>query len=286
MVKFLSQKVADRSVKKKESVEKKQYKKEEQAAPRKKKALGQNFLRKQSVVDHMIVKVQPADSIMEIGCGDGFLTSSILAQTNCQRLWCFEIDNEWLEFVKAKVKDVRLTLHLENILELDFNRLAAHKPWTLLANLPYQITFPILFKLQEHRQFFAEGVVMVQEEVAQKLVAERGRDCNPTSLFLQQYFDFQLMDKIEPGAFTPPPKVFSRLVYFKPKQQQPFVIPEEKEFWKFLKFCYRSPRQTLKNNLRTTSYDLVDIAPELLTLRAQQCSIEDFLKVWTIICSR
>lgn len=284
MIKYLSPKLLERSTKKESLIQKKSKKKEAtEVVPRKKKALGQNFLRKQSVVDHMIAKVTTNDSIMEIGCGDGFLTQSILQQTKCQRLWCFEVDNEWLEFVKAKVKDPRLTLYLENILELDWSKLLPNQPWTLLANLPYQITFPILFKLQENKHLFKEGVVMVQEEVGQKLVARNGRSCNVTSLFLQHHFDFELMEKIEPGAFNPPPKVFSRLVYFKPKLVVDIEIKQEKEFWKFLKFCYRSPRQTLKNNLRTTDYKLEAVAPELLSMRAQQCSLADFLKVWNRI---
>ena len=117
MIKYLSPKILERS-KKKEPVAQVKAKKKEitEFVPRKKKSLGQNFLRKQSVVDNMVARVEATDSIMEIGCGDGFLTQAILLQTQCKRLWCFEIDSEWLEFVKAKIRDPRLELRLENIL--------------------------------------------------------------------------------------------------------------------------------------------------------------------------
>src|SRR5579872_1087228 len=188
--------------------------------PRKKKGLGQNFLRKQSVVDNMIAKVTitPETSVLEIGCGDGFLTKSILEQTKCKKLVCYEIDPDWVKYVSKKIKNSRLEIRLKNILESNFaQELSGDKPWVILANLPYQITFPIIFLIQQNKDLFQEGVIMVQEEVAQKIVAKRGKGYSPTSLLLQYNFDWTLMEKIEPGAFSPPPKVYSRLLHFRPK---------------------------------------------------------------------
>jgi len=249
--------------------------------PRKKKRLGQHFLRKRSVVDNMIekVKITPETSVMEIGCGDGFLTKAILEQTDCKKLLVYEIDKEWIDFVREKIKDERLEIIFENILDVDLSCLEPEKPWVLLANLPYQITFPIMFLLQKNRELFEEGVVMVQEEVAKKLVATRGKPYSATTLFLQHNFDFELMEKIEPSAFSPPPKVFSRLLYFKPRKSRP-DIPDEKDFWKFLKLCFKFPRQTLRNNLRSTHYDYNKIPEEKLKLRSQQLSFQDFLDLW------
>ena len=255
--------------------------------PRKKKSIGQNFLRKQSVVDHMIEKVSitPQVSVLEIGCGDGFLTRSILEQTACKQLWSYEIDPEWAEVVSKSVTDPRLTVKLENILTADFAPLQEHKPWVILANLPYQITFPILFLIKNNKDLFQEGVVMVQEEVAQKITGKSGRGYNQTSLFLQHHFDWQLMEKIEPSAFTPAPKVFSRLLYFKPKTELE-LIPQEEKFWAFLKLCFKSPRQTLRNNIRTTHYTLTSIPEDILMLRAQQMSFEQFLALWKTLINQ
>lgn len=254
--------------------------------PRKKKGLGQHFLRKQSTVDNMIaaVTITPETSIMEIGCGDGFLTKSILDQSPCKQVWCFEIDKEWADYVGERIKTPRLTIHLQNILELDFDAtLTPHAPWVMLANLPYNITFPIIFSLIKNKHLFAEGVVMVQEEVAQKIVADHGKRYNPTSLYLQHHFDWKLLEKIEPQAFTPAPKVYSRLLYFKPKANVS-AIPDEENFWKFLKLCFKTPRQTIKNNLKSTHLRGNPlISEDVLALRAQQMTVEQFLSLWNTI---
>jgi Dimethyladenosine transferase (rRNA methylation) len=251
--------------------------------PRKKKAYGQHFLRKQSVVDHMVerVVITPQTSVLEIGCGDGFLTRAILGQSTCKRLLVYEIDPEWVTFVKNQIVDPRLEIKLENVLDADFSGLREQKPWVLLANLPYQITFPILFLLQRYKELFEEGVIMVQEEVAQKIVAKRGKPYSATSMFLQYHFNFELMEKIEPGAFSPPPKVDSRLVYFKPRYE--VAIENEEAFWKFVKLCFKFPRQTLKNNLRSTHYDYSKVSEKLLALRSQQMSFEDFKALFSFL---
>jgi 16S rRNA (adenine1518-N6/adenine1519-N6)-dimethyltransferase len=252
--------------------------------PKKKKQFGQHFLRKQSVVDHMIhkKKITPQTSVLEIGCGDGFLTKAILRQTNCKELRVYEIDPEWANLVAEKLDDPRLNINIENILDVDLSILEESKPWVLLANLPYQITFPIFYKIQAHKNIFDYGVVMIQEEVAQKIVAKSGKGYNLTSIFLQYHFDFELMEKVEPEAFNPPPKVFSRLIYFKPKFDL-LKIKDEQEFWKFLKLCFMSPRRTITNNLRQTHYDLSKIPQNILKLRAQQMSFDDFIKLWDLL---
>lgn len=249
--------------------------------PRKKKALGQHFLRKQSTVDHMIesVVVTSETTILEIGCGDGFLTRSILTQTPCKQLICYEIDEEWASYVRQRIQDQRLNLLLQNILTVDFDSFKQCQPLVVLANLPYQITFPIFFLFQKYRDLLQEGVVMIQEEVAQKIVATRGKSYNPTSIFLQRFFDFKLLEKIEPGAFEPAPKVYSRLLYFKPKAIIASIVDDE-GFWKFLKHCFKSPRQTIKNNLRTAHYDLEKLGEDVVQLRAQQIDIDQFLIIW------
>lgn len=248
-----------------------------------KKKFGQHFLRSHAVLNSMFRAVQLDDrsSIFEIGCGDGFLTREIL-QHLCARLWVFEIDPEWAHYVKNNIKDARLEIFIENILDLDFTRFQEHAPWVLLANLPYQITFPILYLLQRHRDVLKEGVVMVQEEVAQKIVKTSGRGYGFPSLFLQHYFELKLLEKVPPTVFFPPPKVFSRLVYFKPRKD-PAPIRDEQEFWRFIKLCFHQPRRTLKNNLVTTHIDLALIPEHYLLLRAQQMKSTDFFDLWEII---
>lgn len=248
-----------------------------------KKKYGQHFLREHVYCYHMIEAVEITDrtSVFEIGCGDGFLTRDIL-QTNIARLWVFEIDPEWANYVREEIKDPRLTVYEQNFLDLDFDILKPFAPWTILANLPYLVTFPILHKFHANRHLIKEGVVMIQEEVAQKLVKTHGRGYGYPSLFFQYYFDLKLLDKVPPGAFLPPPKVMSRLVYFKPKANVK-PIPDEDAFWDFIDACFKQPRRTMFNNLRGTKYDVNKVSEAILKLRAQQMSMQDFLELWNLL---
>lgn len=174
-----------------------------------KKKHGQHFLRDQSVIHAMIDRVActPTTHVFEIGCGDGVLSRAIM-DTKIQKLYIFEIDPEWAAHVRSQITDSRLTMFETNFLDLDRAVLEPDAPWTVLANLPYNVTFPILNYFQRNRDLLNEGVVMVQEEVAQKLVGKRGRSYGYISLFFQHYFNLELMNKIAPGAFSPHQKFF------------------------------------------------------------------------------
>lgn len=248
-----------------------------------KKQFGQHFLRSQHIIDSMInnVDLNSDSSVFEIGCGDGFLTRSIL-KTDIKRLWIFEIDPEWASFVAYNYPDERMQIFQENILDVDFTRFKENKPWTLLANLPYQITFAILTKLKDNRELLKEGIIMIQEEVAQKIVKTSGRGYGFQSLYFQHYFTWRLLDKIKPSAFFPPPKVDSRLIYFKPKEKLQ-EIPDEQGFWQFIKHAFSQPRRTIKNSLQSYHYNLEAIDEATLALRAQQMSMQDLLNLWQII---
>lgn len=248
-----------------------------------KKKYGQHFLRDQSVVDHMLeqVALTAQSSVFEIGCGDGFLTKSILEQ-NIARLWIFEIDSEWATYVQKKYADPRLTMYQENFLDIDFKRLDPYTPWTILANLPYSVSFPIMYKLRENCRLLKEGVVMVQEEVAQKIVKSEGRGYGFPALFLQHCFEFKLLKKVSPGAFYPPPKVYSRLLYLKPKEKVE-IIPDEEHFWKFVKLAFHQPRRTLKNNLEQGHFNVEKVPESMLLLRAQQMDMQQLLQLWNLV---
>ena len=248
-----------------------------------KKKFGQHFLRDVRVVHSMIfaVEITATTSIFEIGCGDGFLTRAIL-DTPAARLLAFEIDPDWAQYIATSLTDDRLTVIEENFLDIDFALLEEHKPWTVLSNLPYQVTFPILQRFYENRHLLKEGVIMVQEEVAQKIVKNRGRGYGYPSLFFQHYFEWKLLDKIPPTVFHPAPKVFSRLMYFKPHATV-IPIPDEEAFWKFIKHCFKQPRRTLRNNLAHTKYSLEKLTDDVLALRAQELSMKDLLGIWELI---
>jgi 16S rRNA (adenine1518-N6/adenine1519-N6)-dimethyltransferase len=250
-----------------------------------KKQFGQHFLQDQFYIDQVVEKIPFTQgmNVFEIGCGEGVLTKAIAAQPNLGSLQVFEIDPEWAALVKKDLQDdPRVQVNLTNILDVNLNELFAGQQWVLLANLPYCITFPILHLLQQSRSVVPQGVIMVQEEVAQKIVQKSGRGYGYPSLFFQHYFDWQLMDRVPPTAFYPAPKVFSRLLYFK-ANQNPEIIIDEPGFWKFIKACFLQPRRTLKNNLQQSKYGTEPFSEDLLKKRAQELSMQDFLTIWKML---
>jgi len=247
-----------------------------------KKEHGQNFLHDSTVVDDMLKAVNLENrSVFEIGCGAGFLTKEILKK-NIARLWVFEIDPAWATKVSTELAHSKMTVHTSNILDIDFAIFDEHKPWILLSNLPYHVTFPILSMVQRNRDKISEGVVMVQEEVAQKIVKDAGRGYGYISLFYQYYFDWTLLTKVPPTAFYPEPKVYSRLMHFKVKPDVKPII-DEQDFWRFIKLCFMQPRRTLRNNLGQTHLNLSQVSEETLKLRAQQLDFSKLLELWQLI---
>lgn len=250
-----------------------------------KKQYGQCFLKDEQVIQNMIraVDLNETISVVEIGCGEGILTRAIL-QAKCKQLFVFEIDEEWYTFVKEEYgADSRLKIFHENILDVNLTeRLTNDQPLVILANLPYHITFPILYMFHASRDLIQEGVVMIQEEVAQKLVKASGRTFGYTSLFFQYSFEMRLLDKVMPESFYPAPQVTSRLLYFKPKKNIA-SIPQEEKFWKFIKLCFQFPRRMLRNNLLATNYDEKRLSEEQLKLRAQQLTMTNLLEIWNLL---
>jgi len=249
-----------------------------------KKKHGQHFLKNDTYIIPMLqaVKLDDTISVMEVGCGEGILTGNILMGP-CKQLKVFEIDPEWAEYVReAYGTDSRLHIVENNVLDVDWSCLESEQPWVLLANLPYQITFPFLYLLQKHRSFFLEGVVMIQEEVAQKIVQTSGRGYGYHSLRLQRYFEFKLLNLVPPDAFYPAPSVDSRLLYFKPiLTVEP--IEQEEEFWKFIKVCFQQPRRMLRNNLLQSHFPIDKLDETILKKRGQELGMKDFLDIWSIL---
>jgi len=246
-----------------------------------KKEYGQNFLRDDAVARAAVEAVALENAnVLEIGPGDGFLTRHILAEP-VKVVKAFEIDSEWAGRLRQTLRDKRLQVVCQNILDVDFAQFESDAPWVLLSNLPYHITFPILRRVQAYRHLFRAGVIMVQEEVAQKIVGTSGRSYGVISLFFQRYFLWKKLQKVPPTSFVPPPKVYSRLLLFEPRVQiEP--IEKEEEFWQFIKVIFRQPRRTLRNNLRQAHYPIERLDDQLLSLRAQQLSMDDFVRLWRL----
>lgn len=248
-----------------------------------KKRYGQHFLRDEAVARSAVrnARLGDGDNVLEIGCGDGFLTAHIL-EIPVDRLWVYEIDPEWVAYVRARFSDERLRVLEENVLDADLSELTQHGTWKLVANLPYQITFPILYLIQKNRKIITSGVIMIQEEVAQKILKTGGRGYGYPSLFFQHFFEWELLDRVPPTSFLPPPKVNSRLLRFGAREN-PVTIPREQEFWCFVKVLFLQPRRTIRNNIQQTHYPIDAFDDATLRLRAQQLRMADILKLWETV---
>ncbi|HTM05825.1 MAG TPA: 16S rRNA (adenine(1518)-N(6)/adenine(1519)-N(6))-dimethyltransferase RsmA [Patescibacteria group bacterium] len=251
-----------------------------------KKKFGQHFLRDYDILASIISHAQltEKDAVLEIGCGDGFLTKA-LVDCPIKKLWSFEIDPEWATEINQTIIDERFTIFQQDFLTVDMAQFIGDAPWKLIANLPYNITFPILEIIRKHGHLFSDGIIMIQEEVAQKLakVACKGKDYGFISLFYQHYFEFKLLDKVLPSSFVPAPRIVSRLVLFKIKKEK-VQIKNENDFWEFIKICFKQPRRTLRNNLASSLYqNLLAVCDEqTLAKRAQQLTMHELLLLWDI----
>lgn len=247
-----------------------------------KKKFGQHFLRDYDILASIISHAQLTehDAVLEVGSGDGFLTGALL-DCPLKKLWSFEIDPEWAAKINEQIVDDRFTLFEQDFLTVDVNQFATDAPWTIVANLPYNITFPILEIIRKNNILFSRGIIMVQEEVAQKLAkkAGKGKDYGFISLFYQHYFELKLLDKVLPESFIPAPNVVSRLLAFTVKKDRA-VINNEPAFWEFIKVCFKQPRRTLRNNLAQSPYKISLFDEQTLAKRAQQLTVDQLLVVW------
>lgn len=251
-----------------------------QPLPPQKKHLGQHFLISQTPINTMLsaIKLTPDTTVVEIGCGNGILTRAIL-ETKCKALHVIEIDADWANHIHETIHDDRLTIHHEDALKFDFNTIKTDGPLVLMANLPYLITFPLFTGLTKNHTLFSDAMVMIQDEAAERIAHTTGRRFGAVSMFLQHYFTFSLYDKVPASYFSPAPKVMSRLMRFQPKQTL-MPLEDAEAFWTFVYACFKSPRQTLGNNLKRTTYQWKQLSAETLGLRAQQLSETELYALW------
>ena len=181
------------------------------------KSLGQNFVIDSNVCQRIVrqVEINPNDVVLEIGPGLGSLTLAILESK--VPVIAIEIDNRLADQLPETVKlhnpNANLTVINEDAISV---RNLPIDPTVLVANLPYNVSVPVLLNLLEHFPQLREGVVMVQAEVADRLAAKPGnKDYGVPSLKAAWWADLELAGNISRNIFWPIPNVDSKLVYFK-----------------------------------------------------------------------
>jgi 16S rRNA (adenine1518-N6/adenine1519-N6)-dimethyltransferase len=216
------------------------------------KKLGQNFLIRRSVVDTIaaVADLQPGDPVLEIGPGIGTLTQA-LAETGAQ-VTAVELDEHLLPVLATTLANYP-NVHVVHgdILRLDIRELMGNKPFKVCANLPYYITTPIIMKLIEQGLPIERLVVMVQKEVAERMISGPGsRIYGALSVSVQYYSEPRLVLEIPPKAFLPPPEVTSAVVAMDIRKEPPVAVLEESRFFQVVKAAFGQRRKTFANALK------------------------------------
>ena len=221
---------------------------------RPRKRFGQNFLRAPHVVEQILAaaELSAGERVMEIGPGRGALTDQLLA-AGAEVLAC-EVDRDLAAALECRGA-ARLTVHLGDVLRADWPALLAAPPYKLVANLPYNISSQVLFKILDHRERFGRLVLMFQKEVGERLLAAPNtRDYGILSVLVQNWYAVTRVAKVAPGCFQPPPKVDSVVLRFDPRPQPLAPVADEAAFRRLVKAVFAQRRKTLRNGLLGAGY--------------------------------
>ena len=236
---------------------------------------GQHFLIKDEILERLAVAAcgQCAPRVIEIGPGRGALTRHLLPFT--QELHAVEIDVQLVRQLEEKFSaETKLHVHAGDILATD---LAQWGPAVLAGNLPYYITSPIIDRFLKLNAHFPTAVFLMQWEVAERLLARPGtREFGYLTVSTQLLCDVDLICKVPPSAFHPPPKVDSGAVRLRRKTG---IVADIDRLLPFVSRCFLRKRKTLRNNLRAEYGARIDDLPEA-SLRAEQLSVSQFVDLY------
>ena len=212
-----------------------------------KKSLGQHFLINDFVINNIVslAPINEQSAILEIGCGNGALTKKI-TQKKYASYDIVEIDPRWAKYIFEEYKKYNVVVHEKSILDYDLS--SSNKKYTIIGNLPYNITYKIMEWFLDQYNYIDNTIVcMIQDEVALKIAKKSGRDYGPISVFMQAFFDVSIHDYVVPEDFTPPPKVFSRVIVFKKLVSPKITSCHMVIFKKFLSLLFAFPRKKIKH---------------------------------------
>lgn len=218
------------------------------------KKLGQNFLIKRGIVDEIVhaAELTPGEPVLEVGPGIGTLTQG-LAQSEAD-VTAIELDRRLLAVLDttlASYDNVRI-IH-GDVLKLDVPSIMNHKPFKVVANLPYYITTPIIMSLLESKLPIERLVVMVQKEVALRMVAKPGtKDYGALSVAVQYYTEPDIVLDVPPKSFLPAPAVTSSVIRCVLRDKPPVDVIDEKLFFRVVKAGFAQRRKTFSNTMKTT----------------------------------
>jgi 16S rRNA (adenine1518-N6/adenine1519-N6)-dimethyltransferase len=264
-----------------------------------KKQFGQHWLRNERVLDRIVqaAKIMPTDRILEIGPGTGILTRRLIPAASA--VVAVEIDRDLCALLVKKLGNVDNFLLLQNdFLNLDLASTLVdfpnfQNPNKVVANIPYNITGPILEKLlgniiQPSAKPFDSIVLLVQKEVADRLYAKPSTKAfGALSIRVQYLADCELICPVPARDFSPPPKVDSAVVRLTPRQLS-LAPTQPKVFDNLVRLGFATRRKMLRNNLQS-AIDREDLTKLLTSLginpevRAEDLSLEQWIQLANLV---
>lgn len=257
------------------------------AAPR--KSLGQNFLQDPNIINKIVagLNIQGADTVVEIGPGRGALTELILPLA--EYLHLVEFDRDLIQYWTSR-SETNLTVHGEDILKFDLSHIihTTEAKIKVIGNLPYNISSPVLFHLMNYADYIDSQVLMLQREVVERMASMPGsKQFGRLSVMLQQRYDIEMLFKVPPTAFFPPPKVDSAIVRLTPMKEIAHPVSNHADFGKIVKLAFSMRRKTLRNNLKpalaSQQIESLGIDPGA---RAETLAVSDFSALSNLFSSQ
>lgn len=249
-------------------------------AHRPRKRFGQNFLidafYQQKIADSL--QHNPNTSCIEIGPGKGAITAYLLQRF--PHITAIELDRDLAALLRRQFPESTLTIHQKDVLKIDFEQFAIDKKLSIIGNLPYNISSPLLFKLLVHLDIIEQMVFMLQKEVVDRIVAKPGNKIyGRLSIMMGLFVNSEKLFNVPPGAFHPAPKVTSSVVRLIPRQDRAMSC-DQQLFAKIVQSAFSKRRKTLRNALSTwidgESLKKIDIDP---SCRAEQLEILEFVRI-------
>ncbi|HBC58305.1 MAG TPA: 16S rRNA (adenine(1518)-N(6)/adenine(1519)-N(6))-dimethyltransferase, partial [Gammaproteobacteria bacterium] len=217
--------------------------------------------------------------VLEIGAGKGALTFPLLL--NIDKLYAVEKDRDLIKQLRSDALAYgNLTLFEQDILTFQLSSLVTSATLTVVGNLPYNITTPILFHLTKQRDQIKNMFFMVQKEVADRLCAQPGcKQMSRLSIMLQADWQMETLFQIPPEAFLPKPKVTSAFVSFYPRSE-PVANGHREEFSQLVLSAFQTRRKTIRNALKQwlTEED-ISSSGVLPTDRAEDLTLQHFAQL-------
>ena len=255
--------------------------------PRPRRRFGQHFLVDRAVAGQIVRMVRPqeGDLAMEIGPGRGSLTASLASSLD--RLVAVEIDRDLAAFLRRRFAETGLRLIEGDILQLDLGQILRQEnreKLFIVGNLPYNITAPLIFRLLEQAPCVRTAILMLQFEVARRLVARPGsKDYGLLTVLLALRADARVCLEVDNRAFRPIPKVQSTVVRLRFRETFRYPVQDERMFVRLVRTAFGQRRKMMRNSLRNLQHPsgppLEDIASRSgidLSRRPETLTVEEF----------